>query len=69
MKIWRAEVVEAQGTLGEPGQVLAVSPDGPVVACGAGSVRLTDLQRAGGKRLPAAAFLQARPLQVGTRFA
>ena len=69
VKVWRAEVVEAAGLLGEPGQVLAVSPEGPIVACGAGSVRLTELQRAGGKRLPAAAFLQARPLQAGARFA
>lgn len=69
VKVWRAEVVEASGTLGEPGTVLAVSPDGPVVACGAGSLRLTELQRAGGKRLPAAAFLQARALAPGARFA
>ena len=69
VKVWRAEVVDADGPLGEPGRVLAVSPDGPVVACGTGSVRLTELQRAGGKRLPAAAFLQARPLQAGARFA
>ncbi|HEY1398298.1 methionyl-tRNA formyltransferase [Roseateles sp.] len=69
VKVWRAELVEADGTLGEPGQVLAVSAEGPVVACGTGSVRLTELQRAGGKRLPAAAFLQARPLQAGLRFA
>ena len=65
LKVWRAEVVDTDGVLGEPGRVLAVSPDGPIVACGSGSVRLTELQRAGGKRLSAAAFLQARPLQVG----
>ncbi len=65
LKVWRAEVVDTDGVRGEPGRVLAVSADGPVVACGSGSVRLTELQRAGGKRLPAAAFLQARPLQVG----
>ena len=69
VKVWRAEVVEAAGMRGEPGQVLAVSPEGPIVACGAGSVRLSELQRAGGKRLPAAAFLQARPLPAGARFA
>ena len=40
-----------------------------LAACGAGSVRLSELQRAGGKRLPAAAFLQARPLPAGARFA
>jgi len=65
LKVWRAEVVSADGAHGEPGRVLAVSPEGPVVACGRGSLRLTELQRAGGKRLPAASFLQARPLQVG----
>ena len=69
LKIWRAALVEADGVLGEPGRVLAVSAEGPVVACGRGSVRLTELQRAGGKRLPAAAFLQARPLQVGETLA
>lgn len=69
LKVWRAEVVDADGTPGEPGRVLAVAPEGPVVACGRGSVRLTELQRAGGKRLPAAAFLQARPLLVGESLA
>ncbi len=67
LKVWRAEVVDAAGEPGEPGRVLSVSADGPVIACGAGSVRLTELQRAGGKRLPASAFLQARPLQPGER--
>jgi methionyl-tRNA formyltransferase len=29
-----------------------------VVACGAGALRLTELQKPGGKRLPAAEFLK-----------
>jgi methionyl-tRNA formyltransferase len=62
VKVWRAEVVEGQG---RPGEVIA---PGPVVACGQGALRLTELQRAGGKRGPAAAFLQARPVTVGERF-
>ena len=40
--------------------------DGLLVACGDGALRLTELQRAGGKRLPAAAFLQSRPVAPGT---
>jgi methionyl-tRNA formyltransferase len=45
---------------------LLVSDDGIRVACGAGSVlRLTVLQRAGGKRLPAAAFLRGFALAPG----
>jgi methionyl-tRNA formyltransferase len=62
VKVWRAEVVEGRG---QPGEVIA---PGPVVACGEGALRLTELQRAGGKRGPAAAFLQARPIAVGERF-
>lgn len=62
VKVWRAEVVEGRG---EPGEVIAA---GPVVACGEGALRLVELQRAGGKRGPAAAFLQARPVAVGERF-
>lgn len=62
VKVWRAEPAEGQGA---PGEVIA---PGPVVACGQGALRLTELQRAGGKRGPAAAFLQARPIGVGERF-
>lgn len=67
LKVWRADVVDAQGRSGEPGDVLSVSSEGPVVACGQGAVRLVELQRAGGKRLPAAAFLQARAMKPGER--
>ncbi len=68
VKIWRAAVVATDGAAAAPGTVVSVDPQGPVVACGAGCVRLTELQRAGGKRLAAAAFLQSRPVQVGERF-
>jgi len=62
VKVWRAELADGHG---EPGVVMA---PGPVVACGTGALKLTELQRAGGKRGPAAAFLQARPIAVGERF-
>ncbi|MEO6281623.1 methionyl-tRNA formyltransferase [Roseateles sp.] len=62
VKIWRAELAPGAGA---PGEVIA---PGPVVACGEGALKLTELQRAGGKRGPAAAFLQARPIAVGERF-
>jgi methionyl-tRNA formyltransferase len=62
VKVWRAAMAEGRGA---PGEVIA---DGPVVACGEGALKLTELQRAGGKRGPAAAFLQARPIAVGERF-
>jgi methionyl-tRNA formyltransferase len=39
-----------------------------VVACGRGALRLEELQRAGGKRLPAREFLRGFALAVGERF-
>jgi methionyl-tRNA formyltransferase len=67
IKCWRAELVDAGAAA--PGQVLAADPAGITVACGQGAVRLTELQRAGGRRLGAASFLQGRPVAVGARFA
>ncbi|MEH6436304.1 methionyl-tRNA formyltransferase [Massilia sp. DD77] len=64
VKIWQAEPVAGQG---EPGQVLAADAQGIVVACGAGALRLNELQKPGGKRLAAAEFLKGFPL-AGLRF-
>ena len=55
IKCWRGSVVDAAGP---PGEVLAVDETGITVGCGVAALRLTELQRAGGKRLPAAQFLQ-----------
>ncbi len=65
LKVWRASVVDGAG---DPGAVIAIGPDGVVVAAGSGAIRLEELQRAGGKRLPARAFLRGFPLAVGERF-
>ncbi len=50
------------------GHILQVNNDGISVQCGDGALRLTELQRAGGKRLAAADFLRGFALQVGQRF-
>ena len=67
IKLWGA-VVEPDVTVDDavPGTVLAVSDQGVTVACGEGALRLTTLQRAGGKRLAAADFLRGFALSVGT---
>jgi methionyl-tRNA formyltransferase len=65
LKVWRAQVADGRGT---PGEILQVGVEGIEVACGKGSLRLTELQRAGGKRLPVAQFVQARPPSVGQVF-
>lgn len=66
LKIWRARVENA--TQGKPGEVLRVSSAGIDVACGVGVLRITELQRAGGKRIAAAAFLAGHRLSTGARF-
>jgi methionyl-tRNA formyltransferase len=65
IKCWRAAVVSGNGA---PGQVLAAGDEGITVACGDGALRLTELQRAGGKRLAAAAFLQGKAITPGMAF-
>jgi methionyl-tRNA formyltransferase len=65
LKIWSAKVEGHRG--GESGTVLEAGSAGVLVACGTGALRITLLQRAGGKRLPAAAFLSGTALRVGTR--
>ena len=51
-----------------PGTILEASDAGVVIACGHGALRVTQLQKPGGKRLPARAFLQGIPLRAGERF-
>jgi methionyl-tRNA formyltransferase len=65
LKIWRAQV-ESVGA-GAPGTVSAAGPDGIVIACGTQALRVTELQRAGGKRLPAQAFLAGHRIERGAR--
>jgi methionyl-tRNA formyltransferase len=49
---------------GAPGEVL---DERLTIACGAGALRLTRVQRAGGTPMPAAAFLRGFPVPVGAR--
>ena len=63
LKIWQAEAVEQSGRAGE---VLAISSDGLIVACGEGALNITELQPAGSKRMPIAAFAAGRKKKKGT---
>ncbi|CAG9273106.1 10-formyltetrahydrofolate:L-methionyl-tRNA(fMet) N-formyltransferase [Paraburkholderia unamae] len=68
LKLWAAEPVERSTVAAQPGEILEVSAAGVVVACGEGALRLTQLQKPGGKRLPAREFLAGMPLAAGQRF-
>ncbi|KPH09563.1 methionyl-tRNA formyltransferase [Rhizobium acidisoli] len=61
VKVLGSELGEGEGPAG---QLLS---DDLVVACASGAVRLTRLQKAGGKPLAAADFLRGTPLAAGTR--
>ena len=63
LKIWRAEVVNQSGNAGE---VSAIYSDGLIVACGEGALKITELQPAGSKRMPIAAFAAGRHIEKGT---
>jgi methionyl-tRNA formyltransferase len=66
IKVWCCEIDSCSRSLdARHGQILASGPDGVTVACGDGALRLTTLQRAGGKRLPVADFLRGFALPVG----
>ncbi|MBB5417033.1 methionyl-tRNA formyltransferase [Paraburkholderia atlantica] len=70
VKIWAATAVAspASGSSKTPGTITEVSADGVLVACGEGALRLTQLQKPGGKRLPVREFLAGSPLVAGQRF-
>ncbi len=61
VKLLRATLADGNGA---PGTVL---DDALTIACGDGAVRLTELQRAGGKPLDAETFLRGAKLEIGVR--
>lgn len=74
IKVWACEPLPQRPAAGaKPGEILQVDGGGVDVACGdadgaaeaAGVLRLTVLQRAGGKRLPVGDFLRGHPLAPG----
>lgn len=63
LKIYRCELVDMD-SCHAPGTVL--DSQDFTVACGRGSVRLTEVQAEGGKRMPAKAYLLGHPIKKGT---
>ncbi|MFM0740021.1 methionyl-tRNA formyltransferase [Paraburkholderia xenovorans] len=67
IKLWAAVPVNAQRNEA-PGMIVDVSPEGVIVACGEDALRVTQLQKPGGKRLPVREFLAGATLVAGQRF-
>ena len=60
LRIWAARALELAHDAA-PGSVLGAGREGIDIACGNGALRITAVQRAGGKRIGAADYLNARP--------
>ena len=64
LKIWGAELVSTHGVAGE---VLSADKSGIVIGCGEDALRVTILQREGGRRMSAQEFLAGNPLPPGMK--
>jgi len=56
------------GSGGAPGEIIRLGRDGVDVACDEGVLRLTVLQREGGKPLPVFEFLNGYRMELGEIF-
>lgn len=61
-------IVDRPDTPAALGEVLSAGPDGIVVACGGGAVRVIEVQPAGKRRLSAAEWARGRGIAEGDRF-
>ena len=71
VKVWQAHVLAdapVDASLAKPGTLLAIDESGLQVACGAGVLCLTQLQKPGGKRQPVADFVRHFKGTVGDVF-
>ena len=65
LKIWEAEPIPQSG---EPGRILSADRNGIVVGCGVDALRVSGVQREGGRRMSAQEFLTGHAIQPGQRF-
>lgn len=64
IKIYRSSLVSEEGVKGQPGEIIDEKEF--IVACKAGSFKITELQAEGGKRMKAADYLRGKPVKKGT---
>jgi methionyl-tRNA formyltransferase len=66
LRLWRALVINGTAVQ-PPGTVLSANREGIDVACGEGVLRLTCIQRPGGRPLEVDDYLNAHPIRAGIR--
>lgn len=69
IKVHRAVASTLDPEGAAPGQVIALDPEGILVACAQGTLEIQELQESGRKRVDARAFASGRGVAVGDRFA
>ena len=60
-KVHETRVTEGSG---QPGEVLGLTKNGLVIACGEGAVEIRSLQAEGGKRMAAPDYFRGHPLEI-----
>lgn len=65
LKIWKAEVADAEEDKGAQGMVVGVDKDSFLVACGRGVLKIKELQIEGRKRMSCADFLRGVRIETG----
>lgn len=65
LKIWKAEVADAEEDKGTQGMVVGVDKDSFLVSCGRGVLRVKELQIEGKKRMSCADFLRGVRIETG----
>ena len=68
VKLFGARVEPGASPAAPPGEVVTISDDGMVVACGAGAVRVLQVQPAGQRRMAVGEWLRGRGISTGRRF-
>ena len=66
LRVWRARPLAGVATV--PGRIQAVETNALLVECGSGLLRIEEMQRAGGRRLPVRDLLAGFPIAPGERF-
>ena len=59
VKLWQAQALD-EGLTGTPGSVVKADKAALVVQCGEGQLHILEIQKAGKKRMPVAAFMASR---------
>lgn len=68
IKVWKATPISDVGNSDRPGKILAISPEGLVIACGQGALALHEVQPQGSRRMSISDFLAGHHLQIGMVF-